>query len=160
MVANRNRWLVGTLEEVGEFFGRSIETVKGWRSVGMPGRKGRWDLAAISRWLIGRRGGGPGEASKLAGGDAMAQAKLAREIARAKREQILLRQLEGTLIDRDEAEGLRLKLCQSLAGVLDRMETELPMVLKGKPAAVRRKVILEYLDRQRDELAGGGQWGV
>src|ERR1700676_909876 len=41
-------WIVATLREVAEAFGVAPSTVRAeWRSAGMPGRAGQWDLAEI-----------------------------------------------------------------------------------------------------------------
>jgi len=47
---NRKPWVVETLDEVAEFFGRQRDTIKDWRKKGMPGKAGEWDLQAIVPW--------------------------------------------------------------------------------------------------------------
>lgn len=44
-------WIVSTLADVARFFGVHPSTVRGdWRAAGMPGRRGRYDLAEIFQW--------------------------------------------------------------------------------------------------------------
>lgn len=48
-------WVVSSRGLVAEFFGVSTQTVKDWKSNGMPGTSGKWDLKAIRTWQDLRR---------------------------------------------------------------------------------------------------------
>lgn len=55
----KKNWYVKTLAEVADFFGMSIPSVWSWRSMGMPGTEGRWDMQAISQWRYARLASSP-----------------------------------------------------------------------------------------------------
>ena len=52
--ALQSAFVVKTLAQVGQFFGRARDTVKEWVSNGMPGKSGSYDLSHIARWRLAR----------------------------------------------------------------------------------------------------------
>jgi hypothetical protein len=46
--------VVKTLAEVAKIFGLSSSGIGYWRTAGMPGRPGAWDIGKICRWTFGR----------------------------------------------------------------------------------------------------------
>lgn len=46
-----NRWVASKQAEIAEFFGMSLDTVKGWAKQGMPGHPKAYDLSVIAKWL-------------------------------------------------------------------------------------------------------------
>lgn len=47
-------WTAGTLSDVAAFFAVPRSTVEYWRTQGLPGKPGAWDLAEIARWRIAK----------------------------------------------------------------------------------------------------------
>lgn len=103
---------VRTLGEVARFFGVSTQTVKGWRSDGMPGKSPHWPLDKIARWKIQRALDSAQVSSPQAKNqiDSLKAARLAiqvqREKARHEREmgQLIDVDLVGDLLERMIAE--------------------------------------------------------
>ena len=92
------RWLMPTLATVAEFFAVHEQTIKGWRSEGLPESDGGWNLREIVRWRIARaekRGADTDESSR-----ALMREKLRLDI---ERRQLELNEQKGLLIRKDEA---------------------------------------------------------
>ena len=53
--AGSRPWVVASRGLVAEFFGVSTQTIKDWKSNGMPGSPGHWDLKEIRIWQDRRR---------------------------------------------------------------------------------------------------------
>lgn len=47
----RDEWTARNQSDVAEFFGVALNTVIGWKKMGMPGTRGRWPLDEIAQWL-------------------------------------------------------------------------------------------------------------
>jgi hypothetical protein len=87
-------WVVFTLDQVAEFFGRSRDTLRDWRKKGMPGEPGAFDLKAILAWkeeAIGSSGRGDTDDVSRA------EAERRKAWAEAKTRELELEQLEGSL---------------------------------------------------------------
>lgn len=99
---------VRTLDEVAEAFGMSPNTVKqSWKSAGMPGKSGRYQLAKIAEWRL-KHLASLEDSPPLPGQDT--EKELRRRLKEAEVEKveidvesrrIKLEQSRGTLIDRD-----------------------------------------------------------
>lgn len=118
-LAKRN--IVGTLKNVADHHGIALATVREWRGLGMPGRRGRWDLDEIEAWQQARTDSVP-----IAGLDeAMARAKLAHEEAKAKRAQINLEREQGKLMETIEHRRVVREQARWFVGVMERATSEL-----------------------------------
>jgi len=158
---SKRRRIVGTQREVAKSFRVSGETVRDWRKLGMPGRKGRWDLDEIAAWRDARREAGSSMPAGLA--HQYRQAKLAREInaakreaARAEREQIELRRLKGDLIERAVHERELLARTRWFVGVMERAPSELAIRLMGRKPAEAKRIVQAYFDDLRRQAAERG----
>jgi phage terminase Nu1 subunit (DNA packaging protein) len=94
--------IVTTLADVATAFNRHLQTVKVWRTEGMPGEPGSYDLDEIAAWLDSRglRHGDDADAKPAA--DSRQEAERRRIWAIAKREELKTKQLQGQLVDVDE----------------------------------------------------------
>ena len=103
-----SRSIVGTLREVAAHFCVTVGTISSeWRSNGMPGEPGAWDLDEITTWKLARprdperlRQLAAGEPDPLLTGATSPALERYRQ-ARAEREEIGLAVLKGELIPRD-----------------------------------------------------------
>lgn len=150
-MAADSRWVVATLEQVGKFWSVALGTVDEWRRQGMPGRSGRYDLSAIAQWFRTYRKGEPGGAESTARSP-LAAARLAREIARARREQLELERMQGKLVNVDDASAQRKQLVCWLDDVLQRLGAELHILLADKPRNRTQPVVEDYVYKLRAEL--------
>jgi transposase len=96
--------IVSRQTDVAEHFGVSVDTVGDWRKLGMPGRRGRWDLQAIKAWRDDRKASSNKAPVEIA--EQLGRARLKREVnaaereaSRARREAIELQRVEGSLVD-------------------------------------------------------------
>ena len=88
----RAAWVVETLDEVAEFFGRSRETIKDWRKKGMPGKPGEYDLKVIRLWQEENVGSsGRGDTDDVS----RAEAERRKAWAEAKKRELDLKVAEG-----------------------------------------------------------------
>ena len=99
--------IVKTIGEVARAFGVTLDTVKkGWRPSGMPGKRGRWDLAEIARWkrLRNRDPGEPASASDIETLSRRRAAEARIKEAEADRRERENRVKAGDLLQRSEVE--------------------------------------------------------
>ncbi|HUT91804.1 MAG TPA: hypothetical protein VMY37_20080 [Thermoguttaceae bacterium] len=138
----RPPWKVGTQQEVADFFGKSLDTIKGeWRPKGMPGRAHHWNLAEILAWRDQRFGYGDAPPPPVEGDETRAQAERRRAIAEANLKEIRAREAAGELVP---AEAVRRLFVQHVGEaraifeqVPDRVIAALPQALK---AGVRKRI--------------------
>lgn len=143
--AGREKWEVGSLGEVAEFFGLHTQTVKQWRteSPPMPGREGAWPLPAIVKWRH----------QKLAQSDvrtAKQQADLELQQVAVEQKRLELSRLKGELVELAEVE-----VWASAAMVETReMLMQLPqMIAASAPPEIREFARAETDRHCRDILA-------
>lgn len=65
--ATDSRWVVTTIPQVAAFFGKKRRAVDEWKNHGMPWSKGRYDLSAITAWLLERRENSAGHSPRVGG---------------------------------------------------------------------------------------------
>lgn len=148
-------WVVGTLALVAEFFGRSLDTVKGeWRPNGMPGRSRQWDLREILAWRDERR---ETRASARAVDETTIDAERRRAIAAANREERRDAQEAGELV---EVDGVRRLFVQHvnearsiLVQITDQTLGSLPQTVKGKTRRRIKKEVQQIVRDTCDTLA-------
>lgn len=142
-------WVVGSLALVAEFFGRSVDTVKGdWRSNGMPGEPKTWDLREILRWRDDRR---ETRAAARAADETTIDAERRRAIAAANREERRDRQEAGELVEVDAVRRLFIQHVHEARSILEQIPDQtiacLPQSLKGR---TRRRIKRETEQLVRD----------
>lgn len=149
----KRRNIVGSLQEVAKARGISYHIVREWRRIGMPGKRGRWDLDAIDEWWRGRD---EKPAAVMDLDEALAKAKLAYEIARANREKRKNDHEAGVLVERVTTEQEQLKLIKTFVGILERAAMELPTLIWGKRKTRREMsaAVKTWCDARRVELVG------
>ena len=63
---SKKTWVAGTLGDLADIYAVSLDSVKRWRSQGLPGKSGRYVLREVSAWL---RESGPWRPRVSAEGD-------------------------------------------------------------------------------------------
>lgn len=106
---SRSLWTVNTQAEVGEFFGVTINGVKGWNKQGMPGRPGAYRLDVIAQWLRSegpwqRRGKAVSDDPLLSDGDSPALERY--RLAKAQHAELDLEHRKGSLLEREKARDI------------------------------------------------------
>lgn len=113
MAKKDTRAAVKTLGEIAEIYDVSADTVKRWRTEGMPGVTGKYVMQDVSRWL---RSEGPwkpyakpsvpaaSDDPLLADGDSPALERY--RLAKAKHAELDLEQRKGELIEREKAKDV------------------------------------------------------
>lgn len=128
--------IVTTRSDVARHFAVAERTVGNWIARGMPGRPGRYDLAAIAAWRGGRQPAKPGRLSPER------EAAMARhELARAEEREIKVARLRGQLVAVDPARRLVGRRVHEARSVLDQLPDQ---ILAGLPESLadadRRRV--------------------
>ena len=143
--------IVATLKAVATHYGVALDTVREWRKLGMPGRKGRWSVEAIDEWREQRAQQQHVPTSTL--DEAMARAKLAREVARAKREQRADAREAGEVIDVSEHERIVGDLIRWFVAMMEAAPSAIVIELAGllRNRTEARKVIEAFFRRVRTE---------
>jgi hypothetical protein len=137
--------IVQTLGQVAAAFGVSVRTAQGWSAMGIPGRRGAWDLLAIAAWLYKR----DRERRERIGGDDLHNWPL-----RLKRAQAI--KAESAAVARTEHDRLireaRAERDIWFAQVFEAQVVVLPGLLAHKPIDEVRA----ELQRRRDEVMATG----
>ena len=134
---------------VAEFFGRSLDTVKGeWRPNGMPGRARQWDLREILAWRDERQAS---RAAARAVDETTIDAERRRAVAAANREERRDRQEAGELVEVDAVRRLIVQHVNEARSILEQLPDQtiacLPAATKS---ATRRRVKREAGELVRD----------
>ena len=122
-----------TQQEVGQFFGFSFDTIKGWARRGMPHAEKHYDLSEIARWLIQDRS----RKGSTAVESGTRHARLDRRKLRAEVETIEAANAatQGRLVDRRVVEGqvgqLLIELRKEFERLPARIQASLPRELEG-----------------------------
>lgn len=131
----QDRWTVATLAEVAEFFSCHPQTIKSWRSEGMPGSERAWPLGEIVRWRISRaerRGSDANEGQR-----ALMKEKLRIEVERKKLD---LAEREGLFVFRSAVED---ELREMFNFIRVRLQALPGEIAASVPADVRALVMEE-----------------
>lgn len=145
-------WIVTTQNEVARFFGVSTEAIEQWRKASMPGRRGRWDLAKIAQWRLGKARRKEDPEDDDVHTSAMRAAKLKREQAAAELQRLKVEQVAGRLIDRDEVESGHLARTRYFVAVLERIPSELIPRVCGVALADAQAVAEAWITAQREGM--------
>lgn len=143
------RYVLGTREQVAEWFGVSIQAVNKWSENGMPGRRGRYDLEQIARWRTARL------AKLRVRGRANDYERHKAERLRwqARRERNTVRQQELALYARADVQQFVAGTIAATIAALERVPTELVDTLERVPRDERRERAEDWVAQVRDELA-------
>lgn len=118
------RIAVATLGEVAQVYDVSLDTVKGWRSAGMPGKPKRYVLQDVSRWL---RSEGPWSNKKkpvvddplLTEGDSPGLERY--RMAKAEHAELDLALRRGELIERDKCRDVLIRWAVAIRRMGERL---------------------------------------
>lgn len=138
------------MREVGDFFGVGYDTIREWRSRGMPGEPKAFNLRDVARWRFDR------EAGQIMTRDQAAEAREAEvgfKRARARMKELEARKMEGELIPRADAEKRLKRFARAFVSIIDRVPNEIPSRLSGREPDEHAAILAEYIDALRDELA-------
>ena len=138
-------------EQLASVFRVSRKTVGQWLRRGAPvkGPAG-YDLSAWVAWRDEQLR--PNEQDPETSADADRRYK----IAKARREELRVGELEGKLIRKTTAARERIGLVRRFVGVLEQLPANLQSRLAGKKPRQFRKIIEAEIARQRERLAGEG----
>ena len=129
---------VGTIIEVANHFDVSERAVQYWRSKGMPGDLGRFDLDEIDAWRQERGLVSKQEPSGV-------RARLLEIEAQTK--ELRYQQMAGEVVELDPISRVTVRHIHEAKAVLERIPDEVLAVLPAKtPARVRRAVRVEVFD--------------
>lgn len=129
--ADRGSRIVATVIEVARHFGRSERSVHYWKTEGMPGEAGAYDLEAIERWLrdnAKRIGGDEGT------GDTLTEWKIRTERARALDAELELRRKRGEVIDAGGPLRLMTRHIAETRALLDQLAPRIVARFGPRPA--------------------------
>lgn len=116
----KTKWTAKNLAQVAEFFERSQQCINQWRSRGMPGRPGAYDLQEVLHWaishglLVERVGG-----EDLGDGDSPALERY--RAARAQLAELELERQKKTLVPRDAMRNGLSRFAHHLRQLAERM---------------------------------------
>lgn len=147
--------IVESLGDVADFYGVSIDTVKGWSRRGMPGRagprgssRGHWDLVAIVRWREQHiRSVGTTVSERTA------TAKADIEEYKAERMRLVVRQAASQLIDRREVETFFAELIIRFREQLQQLPNELQRHFPVDQRTTVREASRRFIAAMLDELS-------
>lgn len=147
--AKKQSFTVGTLTEVGQFFGVTIDAVNRWRGQGMPGRLGRWDLGAIAKWQRTKR-------RDDAGGDEMRAVDLQMKRLAVESKELELRRERGLIVDRADVElwasQIFVSLRDSLLGISEAIGASAPAEIRAFAREETDRIVRAALSATRRRL--------
>ena len=147
--------MVESLALVAEFFGRSLDTVKGeWRPNGMPGQAKAWDLREILAWRDERQAL---RAAAREVDETTIDAERRRAVAAANREERRDAQEAGELVEVDGVRRLFVQHVNEARSILEQVTDQtlacLPASVKGKTRARVKKDVLGIVRDTCDTLS-------
>lgn len=141
-------WAAKNLAQVAEFFDRSPQCIHQWRSRGMPGRPGSYDLREVLRWalmrglLVDR-----GAADDLGAGDSPALERY--RAARAQLAELELERQKKSLVPRDAIRNGLSRFAHQLRQLAERMGKR-----HGPEAAITVNEAIDECGRAIDDEFG------
>ena len=153
-VVESKTFVVETLGDVAQFFGRGIDAIAKWRRSGsMPGKPGAWPLDEIVRWRL------DGDDESDPADESLEIEKLRAEIAKLKADtsgkELKNESVRGRLIDRADAEQSQGELCAMIRTRLESLPDEFEMRF---PAETRAENKADFADEVRRVLKEMSEW--
>lgn len=144
------RHVVTKQEQVAHHFGVTINSVRQWKSKGMPGSPGRWDLLDIEVWRREWKAG-PVEVPE---GTIPKGAKERREHYQAERERLKYEVETGKLIPVAQHEQALVARSGWFVSVLTWLPGKLSPLCAGKSVSECKRVILKHCRAVQKEAYG------